>query len=69
VKISSLAEELGIPNNMLTGIYFVCVENVNTIWQQLTNPYQNQIEEEPQLPPAVTPAIPRDPASPLEMPK
>jgi EAL and modified HD-GYP domain-containing signal transduction protein len=36
-KISSLAEQLGIPNGILTSVYFVCMENVNTIWEQLTN--------------------------------
>lgn len=44
-KITSLAEELGIPNNLLTGVYFNCVENVNVIWDQLTNPYQLQGSE------------------------
>jgi EAL and modified HD-GYP domain-containing signal transduction protein len=37
-KITSLAEELGIPNNVLTSVYFVCMENVNALWEQLTNP-------------------------------
>lgn len=41
-SITALAEELGVPNNLLTNIYFVCVENVNTIWTQLTHPYPNQ---------------------------
>ena len=38
-KITSLAEELGIPDNMMTSVYFICMENVNTLWEQLTNPY------------------------------
>jgi EAL and modified HD-GYP domain-containing signal transduction protein len=43
-KIAKLAEELGIPNNMLTTVYFICMENVNTLWEQLTNacPYQEE---------------------------
>ncbi|MCI8481330.1 MAG: HDOD domain-containing protein [Oscillibacter sp.] len=48
--ISSLAEELGIPNKVLTSIYFNCVENVNILWDQLTNPYARQegpSDEEP----------------------
>lgn len=33
--ISRLAEELGIPMNLLTDAYFKCMEEVNTIWAQL----------------------------------
>jgi EAL and modified HD-GYP domain-containing signal transduction protein len=46
-KIATLAEELGIPNNMLTTVYFICMENVNTLWEQLTNacPYQEDAEQ------------------------
>ena len=36
-KITVLAEELGIPDNMLTSAYFVCVDNVNVMWEQLTS--------------------------------
>lgn len=36
-KITALAEELGIPDNLLTSIYFVCVDNVNVMWEQLTS--------------------------------
>lgn len=42
-KITTLAEELGIPNNLLTSVYFICMENVNMMWEQLTNPYPNQV--------------------------
>lgn len=42
-SITELAEELGIPNALLTNIYFICVESVNTIWAQLTKPTPNQI--------------------------
>ena len=41
-KISSLAEQLGIPDNLITSVYFICMENVNTLWEQLTNPYPHQ---------------------------
>ena len=36
-KISSLAEELGIPNQVLTSVYFICMENVNMLWEQLNH--------------------------------
>ena len=48
-SITALAEKLGIANNLLTSIYFVCVENVNTIWAQLTNPYENQEQPKAEL--------------------
>lgn len=35
--ITSLAEELGIPNQMLTNVYFNCMENVNVLWEQLSS--------------------------------
>ncbi|MCI8360327.1 MAG: HDOD domain-containing protein [Clostridiales bacterium] len=38
-KITSLAAELGIPDQYLTNVYFVCMDNVNTLWEQLTNAY------------------------------
>ena len=41
-KISSLAEELGIPNQVLTSVYFICMENVNMLWEQLNHPYVGQ---------------------------
>lgn len=43
-RITVLAEELRIPDNMMTSIYFICMENVNTLWEQLTNPYQQRPE-------------------------
>jgi EAL and modified HD-GYP domain-containing signal transduction protein len=45
-KITSLAEQLGIPNNVLTAIYFICMENVNSLWEQLTNTFPEQEEPE-----------------------
>ena len=38
-EISVLAEELGIEDSRLTGIYFTCMENVNELWEQLTHAY------------------------------
>lgn len=37
-NISIKAEQLGIPTNMLTTIYFNCMKNVNQIWEQMTDP-------------------------------
>lgn len=45
-KITSLANELGIPNNLLTSVYFICMENVNTLWEQLTNAYSDREKSE-----------------------
>ncbi|MCI8423633.1 MAG: HDOD domain-containing protein [Lawsonibacter sp.] len=45
-KITSLSGQLGIPSNMMTSIYFICMENVNTLWEQLTNPYAGQLPDE-----------------------
>jgi EAL and modified HD-GYP domain-containing signal transduction protein len=41
-SINKLAEELGIPNHLLTSIYFICMENVNVLWDQLTSAYAPQ---------------------------
>ncbi len=38
-KITALAQELGIEDSRLTNIYFTCMEDVNTLWEQLTNAY------------------------------
>ena len=38
-RITALAAELGIPDNLLTSIYFICTENVSVLWEQLTNAY------------------------------
>ena len=38
-KITGLAAELGVPDNLLTSIYFTCMENVNVLWEQLTHAY------------------------------
>ena len=47
-RITTLAEELGIPGNLLTSVYFICMENVNVLWDQLTNPYMMQEEAKPE---------------------
>lgn len=44
--ISVQAESLGIPASILTNVYFNCVESVNAIWKQLTNPNPLQKEEQ-----------------------
>ena len=31
---------------MITSVYFICMENVNVLWEQLTNPYPRRQEEE-----------------------
>ncbi len=36
-KVSKLAEELGVPTNLLTSLYFKCMDNVNTMWRDLNN--------------------------------
>lgn len=41
-KINQYAEGLGIPSNVLTSIYFLCIDNVNILWEQLTKVYPNQ---------------------------
>lgn len=51
-KITALAEELGIPDNLLTSVYFICMENVNVLWQQLTSPYAGQTPAQEETEPA-----------------
>ena len=43
--ITSLAEELGIPNHLLTNIYFNCMGDVDVLWEQLTSAYEGQEPE------------------------
>lgn len=46
-RISEYAEELGIPANQLTSIYFNCMEEVNRIWNQMLSPsFEEPIEAE-----------------------
>ena len=44
--INRYADELGIPDQMLTSVYFMCIENVNLLWDQLTKTSPKQTEEE-----------------------
>lgn len=37
-KIDELAEKLEIPTNLLTSIYFRCMEEVNQTWKEITEP-------------------------------
>lgn len=64
-QITRLAEELGIPDNMMTSVYFICMENVNTLWEQLTHPYQRQGEGGAD--PEPEPEQPRKPMTVAEM--
>lgn len=41
-RIDQLAGELGIPTNLLTSLYFNCMEEVNRIWNEITQPNPNQ---------------------------
>ncbi len=41
-RIDQLAGELGIPTNLLTSVYFNCMEEVNRIWNEITRPNPNQ---------------------------
>ena len=43
-QIDSLAEQLGIPTNLLTSLYFSCMEEVNRIWSELTQQTPGQEE-------------------------
>ena len=59
-QINQLAEELGIPNNQLTNLYFNCMEVVENTWQQLTSPEpeQNVPEGEAAAPAGAAPSEP-----------
>lgn len=45
--ITAFAEELGIPNQVITNIYFTCMEDVNFLWDQLNHTSPNQEPDEP----------------------
>ena len=36
-KTNRYAEELGIPGEILSGVYFACVDKVNALWEQLNS--------------------------------
>ncbi len=48
VQINNLSETLGIPTNLLTSVYFTCMDMVDTTWKQLTCPEPSQQEAVPQ---------------------
>jgi len=37
-NVSEIAEKLDVPTNLLTSLYFNCMDSVNTMWRELTNP-------------------------------
>jgi len=43
-QVSTLADTLGIPTNLLTSLYFNCMDGANTIWEELVGT-TNQEEE------------------------
>lgn len=43
-NMSTAAEELGIPSSLIAQKYFECVENVNDIWNSLTQTNDNMID-------------------------
>ena len=44
--IDQLADELEIPKNLLTSLYFSCMEEVNHIWTELTQQADGQSQGE-----------------------
>ncbi len=50
-KVNEMAEKLNLPTNLLTSLYFNCMDSVNTMWRELTdpgNPYEPEPEPEPE---------------------
>lgn len=45
-RIDELAQELGIPTNLLTSLYFNCMEEVNRVWSEITSPEPDQLPPE-----------------------
>ena len=43
-KIDQLANGLGIPTNLLTSLYFNCMEEVDRVWKDITSPSPAQIQ-------------------------
>ncbi len=42
-KIDAMAAALSIPTNLITSLYFNCVEDVNRIWNEMANPEPTQM--------------------------
>ncbi len=36
-EVNRLAESLGVPTNLLTSLYFNCMDGANTIWEEITD--------------------------------
>ena len=49
-KIDELADGLGIPTNLLTSLYFNCMEEVERVWQDITKPSPQVQPEKESLP-------------------
>ena len=45
-EINRRAEELGVPTNLLTSLYFNCMDVVDETWKQLTSPEPQQEKDE-----------------------
>lgn len=45
-NIDHLANELGVPTNLLTSLYFNCMEEVNRVWSEMTRQQAGQQEPE-----------------------
>ncbi len=41
-KVNGLAEVLGIPTNLLTSLYFNCMDGANTVWEELMGSTQEE---------------------------
>lgn len=37
-RVDALADQIEIPTNLLTSLYFKCMDSVNLLWKQLTSP-------------------------------
>ncbi len=46
--VNAMAEELQLPTNLLTSLYFNCMDSVNTMWRELTNTGGFQEDPEPE---------------------
>ena len=42
ITINDIAEDCGI--NLLTSLYFSCMEEVNRVWNEITRPEPSQLE-------------------------
>lgn len=40
-KVNSLSEALGIPTNLLTSLYFSCMDGANSIWKEMTGAHNS----------------------------